>query len=407
VLDTVPGGRGSRTQPPPGTAALPNPWRLPLAAVAVYEAIRGLGLAVTVFLLPHIPIGGRHYTLAYLIHSWDASRYLAIASRGYHYVPGNSSSQALFAWYPGYPAAIDAFAWIPGLGPMRAAFLVTMLSGLAAAAGLALLAAKLTGSSRTGLLTAGLWAAAPGSLVFEMDYSEALVCAIAAWGLLALTSRRWLTAGLLAALAGTVRSVGAALIVAVAIAAIPELVKAIRQRSAAVNWWRPAVALVIAPLGLLGFLGYVALSFGRLDGWFYEEHVDGNGFDGGYSIAHNIGLLARNPPGPHVGPIVVVLAACALAVALTGWLIIGRRTLGGIPPSVLWYVATTVFVTLTSGPHTFGAKPRYLLPALLLGLPLAALLARTPRWVQAAVIAAVTVAAIWLSLYKMSPGWQA
>jgi hypothetical protein len=74
---------------------------------------------------------------------------------------------------------------------------------------------------------------------------------------------------------------------------------------------------------------------------------------------------------------------------------------------VRWYAATIVFAALTAGPNTFGGKPRFLLPALVLGLPLAALLARLPTWLQPGVIIVAPVGTIWFTLYKMGPGWQA
>jgi hypothetical protein len=391
---------------PADTARRRGLWRLALAAALTYAAIRGLALWVTVLVLPHLPPSqGQPYTLAFFIRSWDAYRYQLIAAHGYHYIPHDHAARALFAWFPGYPAAIDAFAWIPGVGPMHAAFIVTAASGLAAAAGLTLLVEKITGNPRAGLLTAALWAVAPGSIVLEMNYPEALLCAIAAWGLLALVHRRWLTAGLLAAAAGLMHGNGIALAVAVAVAALPELLRAIRRRAAA-DCWRPAAALAIAPLGFLGFLGYVAWSWDRLDAWFRLEHRDGSAFDAGYGIVRSVALLHADPPGTRVGPTVAILATCAAAVVLTLWLIIARHRLGGVPASVLWYTATIVFVALTSGPYNFGGKPRYLLPALVLGLPPAALLARVPRWLQVAVIALVTIAATWLNLYRVGANYQ-
>lgn len=369
-----------------------------LAAALVYAAIRGIGLAASALLLPRMPVRGQHYSLAYLIHSWDSNNYLFIAAHGYLFNTRQS-------WFPGYPAAIDVLAPIPGIGTMHAAFIVTILSGLAAAVALTLLAAKMTGSDRIGLLTAALWAVAPGALVLEMDYPEALLCAIAAWGLLALAYRRWLTAGLLALAAGTVHSTGAALIVAVFVAVIPELIRALRYGTET-SWWRPAAALAIAPLGLLGYISYVAFSQGSLRAWFNLERKHGNGFDAGHSFVYYTGQLLTHPPGAPVGQILVILAACAAAVVLTVWLIVSRRRFG-VPPNVLWYAATIVFAALTAGPWTFSGKPRFLLPALVLGLPLAAVLARVPTWLQVGVITVASAGTIWFTLYKMGPGWQA
>ena len=107
---------------------------------------------------------------------------------------------------------------------------MTIAAGLAAAWGLTRLGMVLTGDRRVSLLVAALWAVAPGSIVLSMVYSEALFCALAIWSLIALVERRWLTAAGLTILAGTVRSSAMALVAAVAVAAVPTLIRAVRAR---------------------------------------------------------------------------------------------------------------------------------------------------------------------------------
>ena len=191
---------------------------LPLAAILTYAAIRLLSLGVIAYLLPRGQFRAMHYTLAHVIQAWDANRYLIIAAHGYTYIPGNLHHDSLFAWFPGYSGLIDAIAWIPGLGPVRAAFVITIAAGLVAAWGLARLVVLVTGDSRVALITVALWALGPGTIVLAMLYPEALFCALAAWSLVALVERRWLTAGLLAGLSGTVRLSASALAVAIAVA---------------------------------------------------------------------------------------------------------------------------------------------------------------------------------------------
>jgi hypothetical protein len=198
---------------------------LALSVILVYAAIRLLSLGVIAYLLPRGVFRAMHYSLAHVIEAWDGNRYLIIAAHGYAYVPGNLRRDSLFAWFPGYPGVIDAIAWIPGVGPVRAAFALTIASGLVAAWGLARLVVLVTGDSRVALITVALWALAPGTIVLVMLYPEAMFCALAAWSLVALVERRWLTAGLLAALSGTVRLSASALAVAIAAAALPARVR--------------------------------------------------------------------------------------------------------------------------------------------------------------------------------------
>src|SRR5580698_835823 len=257
---------------------------LALAGVAIFASIRLLALGVSAFLLPRGKFHTLHYSLWHLIASWDSGRFLHIAAHGYSYVPGNLRLDVIFAWFPGYPAAIDALSWIPGVRADGAALTVTIAAGLAAAWGLTRLGLAVTGDQRISLLMVALWAVAPGSLVWTMLYSEALFCALAVWSLVALVERRWLTAAGLTILAGTVRSAAIALIAAVAVAALPPVIRAVRAREPIGAWWRPAVATVAAPLGLIGYWAYSAWATHHVAGFGWVEKNAHNSFDGGKGI---------------------------------------------------------------------------------------------------------------------------
>jgi hypothetical protein len=376
----------------------PGP-RLPEPALGalIFAAIRVLGLAVAAFLLPRGRFAKLHYSLAHLITSWDSGRYLIIAAHGYSYVPGNLRHDVLFAWFPGYPAAIDALAWIPGVGPVHAGFAVTIAAGLAAAWGLARLGLTLTGNRRISLLVVALWAAAPGSIVLAMLYSEALFCALAVWALVALAERRWLTAAGLVILAGTVRSTALALIAAVAVAALPPLVRAVRARQPFAAWWRPAAALLLAPLGLVGYLGYAAWEMGRLDGWFWVEKNAHLSVDWGRGMVQTVEHAIMRGPTPEAALTLLVVAA---AVTLAACSLTER-----IPAALHAYTLVVVLTALVTGSFYIGSKPRFLLPAVLLGLPLARLLAPARTWVLVPLMVVLAAASTWFGLYLMSAGW--
>jgi Mannosyltransferase (PIG-V) len=318
---------------------------LPMAAagVAIFAAIRILALWVSAYLLPR----GRfythlHYSLWHLIASWDSASYLTIAAHGYSYVPGDLRHDVIFAWFPGYPAAIDAIAWIPGVGVDRAALTVTIIAGLAAAWGLARLGLALTGDRRISLVMVALWAVAPGSLVWTMLYSEALFCALAVWSLVALVERRWLTAAGLTILAGTVRSTAVALVAAVAVAALPPLIRAARAREPVAAWWRPAVALLSAPLGLLGYWGYSAWATHHLAGFLWVEKNAHNNFDFGKGIFLAARSAIISVPSAFVLLTLLVIAA---AVTLTACSLAER-----IPVYLHAYTLVVVVLALGPGP---------------------------------------------------------
>jgi hypothetical protein len=187
-------------------------------------------------------------------------------------VPGYRHPESILASYPGYPLVIDTIAWVPGIGLKRAGFAVTIAAGLAAAWGLTRLGMALTGDRRLSLVMVAVWAVAPASFVLSMVYSEALFCALAIWSLVALVERRWLMAGVLTIGAGLARSSTAvALVAAVTVAALPTVIAALRARQPAAMWWRPAVALLLSPLGALGYWAYSAVRLRHLGGFIWTS----------------------------------------------------------------------------------------------------------------------------------------
>ena len=369
----------------------PSPgFPLPACGALIFAGIRVLSLVTAAFLLPHGKFRELRCSLPQLIRVWDSGRYLTIAAHGYRHHPN-------LVWFPGYPAAIRVIAWIPGVSPVGAGLCVTIAAGLAAAWGLTRLSMPLTGDRRVSLLVAALWAVAPGSIVLSMVYSEALFCALAIWSLIALVERRWLTAAGLTILAGTVRSSAVALVAAVAVAAVPALIRAARARQDGAAWWRPAAALLLAPLGLLGYWGYVAWTVHRLGGWFSLEKSVKNGFDWGQSIMLALKNAIIDGPTASVALTLLVLAAAATLAVCS----LTER----MPVCLHAYTLVIVLTALATGPYYLGSKPRFLLPAMLLGLPLARLLAPARIWVLIPLIAMLAAASTWFSLYLMSVGW--
>jgi hypothetical protein len=364
--------------------------RLPLCGMLGYAAIRVLSLATAAFLLPRGMFRQLRYSLWHLIVSWDSGRYFIIAEHGYSYIPGNLRHDSIFAWFPGYPLAIDTISWIPGAGPARAGLAVTIIAGLAAAWGLTRLGMTLTGDPRVSLLLVALWAVAPGSIVLEIDYPEALFCALAIWALVALTEGRWLTAGLLTAFAGTVHNTAIALVAAIAVAAASAIVADDEPR------WRPVAAVLIAPLGLIAYWTYAACLTDHPAGWFWVERNAHNSFDWGDATVHTVWNTILDPTLPDVLTVLAIVAA----VGITAVILVEK-----IPIALKVYTVAVVVTAVCTGPYYFGSKPRFLLPAVLLGLPLARLLGRVRWCVLVPLIAVLAAAATWFALYLMSVGW--
>ena len=387
---------------PAGTGrrwSVPQPPRLslPVTGMLTFAGIRVLGVAVTIFLLGHGKYQLRHWSLIRWMKSSDGGHYSAIAAHGYTYPAGQLAHASVFSWFPGYPAVIDSIAWLPGVTIVAAGLVVVAVAGLAAAWGLTALGMKLTGDPRISLLMVAIWAVAPSSTVLSMMYAEALFCALAIWALVALVSRRWLTAGLLTLAAGTVRSTALALILTICAAALIAMIQAVRAHQPfapwwRAPWWRPLAAALLAPLGLLGYLGYVAVATHRLEGWFWvEKHTCHMVFDWGTSTLRVAkGTLLGAPSVAEV----LVVAAIAAAALLTLWSLTER-----IPVYLHVYTIVVVFLALTTSANWISSKPRFVLPAVLLALPLARLLAPLRTSVLVPLIGVLAVATTWFGLY--------
>jgi Gpi18-like mannosyltransferase len=361
-------------------------------ALAAYAAIRVIGFMTMAWIAPQMPHRGHYRSLGYLVGAWDAGWYRRIAIHGYNLQARHDPSQlpkvSSFAWFPGYPGTVDTLQWMPGLGLVRAGLLVTLIAGFAAAWGLMALGVELTGDRRIGVLLAALWAVAPGSLVLQMGYTEALFCALAAWTLVALARRNWLTAGVLACLAGTVRSTAAALIVAVFVAVAVQLV---RNRA---NWRRPLAGALLAPLGLVGYWAFVGWATGKVDGWFWvERNLTGMPFDWGRYTMEEIQHVVFGPVGqPHVLVVLVLVGSLILLL----WTFAER-----LPLYTHAYTLMLMVSALGTGSY-FGSKPRFLLPVLLLALPLARLLSNTPKRVLIPLFGFFAAASTWFGMYLMA-----
>ncbi len=374
--------------------SVPRSLQLPLPATAavVYLGIRVLGLLFAAFLLRHGAFRRAHGSLEQWITEGDGSFYRAIAAHGYDHGLIQLTHGSVLAFLPGYPAAIDSLAWLPGVSIALAGFAITVLAGLAAAWGLATLGLKLTADSRISLIMVAIWAVAPGCIALSRVYAEALFCALAVWALIALIDRRWLTAGILVMLAGTVRSTALALVAAVAVAVVLTLIQAVRTRQRIGAWWRPVAALLLAPLGLLGCWGYVTLVTHRPDGWFWiEKHRFHMTFDWGKSTIRVISNAFVDKVS--AADLLVVLAILG-AVALTAWSLTER-----IPVYLHVYTVVVAVMAFTSSANWVSSKPRFFLPAVLLALPLARLLASLRTSVLVPLIVALTILSTWVGVY--------
>jgi hypothetical protein len=169
-------------------------------------------------------------------------------------------------------------------------------------------------------------------------------------------------------------------------AALLELQKRRRDKSA-------LIALLTAPLGMIGYIYWAGT---QLDGWnsyFKVTEGWGNGLDGGAAFASWITEFFKDGQ-PIVG--FLILLAIGLLIALLWGL--WRKS---VPTPIFVYALTLVLISLATSGY-FGSKPRYLLPAFPLLIPIAIYLNKGRKTNQKLILAAFILGsfiygAIWLT----------
>ncbi|MET7648645.1 hypothetical protein ABZS83_34505 [Streptomyces sp. NPDC005426] len=362
-------------------------------ALGAYAAVRIVGLVVFWAAASAAGKDAQHL----LSERWDSLWYQRVAENGYGYtvtLPDGGVHSDL-AFFPLLPVLERGIAEVTPLGLAGAGLLVAWSAALLAAWGIFAVGARLRGR-RAGVVLAALWGVYPTAFVQSMAYTETLFTALAAWSLYAVLTRRWIVAGGLCVLAGLTRPSAAALIAALAITAAVTLVRAYRSRDGAGSTpetttatalagivrrhGRMLLGVLVAPLGWLAYVVFVAVREGRPSAYFDVQAQWGNSIDGGAALASFVLGL----------PLPAMLGLCA-ALAALGWLVslcVRQRQ----PLPVLVYGIAVVVISLI-GSGYFGSRPRLMMPAFPLLLPPAVALLRLRSPSRTAVVVAVLAVA--------------
>ncbi|MFG2809277.1 mannosyltransferase family protein [Streptomyces massasporeus] len=390
-------------------------------ALAGYVAVRALGLLA--LFLWSAARDKSAYTL--LTARWDALWYVRVAELGYGYEVrlANGDVHSNLAFFPLLPWLERLVAAVSPLSYADGGFLVSLVSSLAAAWGIFAVADRVYGR-RAGVCAVLLWAVLPVGIVQSMAYSESLFTALAAWSLYAVLTGRWVTAGTLALFAGLTRPVGLAVVAAVWVTALASFARDRRAAAAGARSTQEApdasdtpvvpeappgpeaptgpgtrlrriLGMVLAPLGTAGYVLWVGHHTGRGPlGYLDVQAGWRNGFDGGWAFARFVADKFTSFPAALAG------AGLIIGVASVVWLYVtGVRQRQPLPLLVYTGVVTALALCASS---YFGSKPRLLLPAFPLLLPLALALAGARMRRSATVLGAVAVAsavygAFWLN----------
>ena len=324
----------------PATSAEPSGARRLLRPVGIFVASRAVVLAAIWLgakLVPPLSLAGAAST-------WDGGWYLLVASGGYPEAVPDAGGSAL-AFFPLYPLLVRAVDSLPLLSPIGAAVLVSTITSLGAAVVIWILGSRLLGTEVADRAVT-LFAFFPGSFVLSMVYAEGVMLLLSAGCLWALVQRRWLVAGVLAALATAARPNAVAVIGACGWAALT----AIRTRGE----WRALVAPALAPLGIVAFFGYLWARTGEATAWFTAQRVGWEERVSPLAVVDDLRQAAREPL-VDVNNTVVVVGAILAVVGLV--LLVRAR----VPGEVVVFAAIVLGLALVS--ETLGPRPRFLLTA--------------------------------------------
>ncbi|HWD09149.1 MAG TPA: mannosyltransferase family protein [Actinomycetota bacterium] len=354
----------------PGGGGPPKPWKpavthslklfvatrlglgiLALIAVAVVPFNKGAGV-------PGWPAPVAHAGWSNLFTAWerwDALWFLRIAAHGYRNADGSA------AFFPMYPLLVRGVSFLLGHHPLAAGLIVSNGCFLAALVVFYRLTEQEYSAEFARRSTIYL-AIFPTAFFFLAPYSESLFLLLAVSCFLLARQRRWIAAGIAGALASATRSTGLVLVPALGLEAYLQLrdggvaagpvagALADRLRQAL----RPAIGVVTASLGILGYLAYWSLRtggaltpFSAEGGWERRATMPWAAFYDGVRLA--IRFLGTPNDGYQVIDVVLVTAVLAAAA----WAIVKSH------PSYGAYVLFSVLLPLTL---VFPGRPLMSLP---------------------------------------------
>jgi hypothetical protein len=314
---------------------------------------------------PHIagrPLPGSALApISDVLASWDGIWYLRIVRQGYpRHVQEHVTyfvADARAAFFPAYPLLVRALdKALPG-GDTLAALFANFVLGAIAIFLLGVIAKRLYGE-QVAAKAMVLGAMFPGSFVLSFAYTEALLLVFAMGCLWCLMTKRWVAAGLLAALGTATRPNGLALVLACAVAAF----LAIRKDRA----WRSLAAPLLAPAGFIAFQLWLGHHTGEAGVWFrVQSEAWGEGASYGLTAIRKTVEAFSSPLTSSTN---VITAASVMTMLLMIYFTWVRR----LPLPMLAYSAGILALMLI--PNTVTARPRFLYTAFPLFISAAAFL---------------------------------
>ena len=288
-------------------------------AFLVYLASRLLLLALVI-----IEGAVRHQYLYKELENWDGGWYRALATDGYEHHALHTQSPLGF--FPLYPMLIWLVARplllttsVQWHAAVIAGLVIAAIGGLVATVLVQRLAAGWWGEA-AGRRAAVLFCLFPGSIVFSMVYAEGIMIPLVAGCIFALERRRWLVAGILAALA-TASEPEAVVLIAVCAASAGLALHRRGWRDSVAR--RALVAPVLAPVGLIALLAFLwawtgtPLAYWEAQHYGWKERFDLLAVPHlAIRLAHHISFSHFNHPTINLNWPLGLLGAVVLVVLL-------------------------------------------------------------------------------------------
>lgn len=288
----------------------------------------------------------------------DSGWYQLIAQHGYN--THIATFGAPFPFFPLFPGLMALGHAVTGINVNVVGVIVAWAASIGCAWALFEIG-RLVRDARVGLFMAVLWALMPSAVIEGASYADPLAICLTAWAMYALLRKHWLAAGICALFAGLTRPTAEAVAAVVCIAALIELWQlrkttrpaglAAAARTGA--FWRPVAAFVLAPLGTISFLIYVAIRMGSLTGYLKAQQDWGTGFTNIGAEVHRVReAMVGSAPGYHAYPALITTAVLLAVPVLIAMLIIQRV------PWPLWLYSVLVAAVVYTTIHDYTVIPR-------------------------------------------------
>ena len=250
------------------------------------------------------------------------------------------------AFFPLLPQLIRGVSFVTFVAPWVVGIVISGVTGLGCIVAITYLVRQFA-SQDDARRTAILLSVFPGTFIFSFIYNEGIVLTLIAFGLVALLRERWLLAGVLGLIATATAPIALAFVATCGLCSLRALW---RSRD-----YSSLLAPLLAPLGFLGYMGWLWIHTGNLMAWRLTER---GGWQSEPSVIypfHLVWIFVQNPISQVKTTDLLIIGMVVTAFGLF-WAFRQRQ-----PFPVLAYGCVAVTIALISSP--IGLRPRFILLA--------------------------------------------